>query len=98
MFNLETSLKDFTQQRKCFCLMFSFIKMKRQPSEWEKICADEATNNKLISKIYKQPMQLNIKKKTDNPIKIWVEDIAFLQRRYQFSLVQFSHSVMSNSL
>ena len=98
MFNLETSLKDFTQQRKYFCLMFSFIKMKRQPSEWEKICADEANNNELISKIYKQLMQLNIKKKTDNPIKIWVEDIAFLQRRYQFSLVQFSSSVMSNSL
>ena len=37
--------------------------MKRQPSEWEKIFANEATDKGLISKIYKQGMQLNIKNK-----------------------------------
>ena len=37
-------------------------KVKRQPSEWEKIIANEATDKQLISKIYKQLMQLNPEK------------------------------------
>ena len=50
---------------KSFCTAKETInKTIRQPSEWEKIFANEATDNILISKIYKQLMQLNIKKQT----------------------------------
>ena len=47
-----------------FCTTKGTInKTKRQPSEWEKIFANKATDKGLISKIYKQLMQLNINKK-----------------------------------
>ena len=57
-----------------FCTAKETIsKTKRQPSEWEKIFASEATDKGLISKIYKQLMQLNIKKQTQ--YKKWAEDL-----------------------
>ena len=48
---------------KSFCTAKETInKMKRQPTEWEKILARKATDKRLIFKIYKQIMRLNIKK------------------------------------
>ena len=40
----------------------SISKVKRKPSEWEKVIANEATDKELISKIYKQLLQLNFRK------------------------------------
>ena len=52
---------------KCFCTANETInKTKRQPSEWEKIFSNEATDKGLISRIYKQLMLLNVKKKKKN--------------------------------
>ena len=56
---------------KSFCTIKETInKVKRQSSEWEKIIANETTDKGLISKIYKQPIQVNASK-INNPIKKW---------------------------
>ena len=60
---------------KSFCTTKENIsKVKRQPSEWEKIIKNEATDKELISKIYKQLMTLNTRK-TNDPINKWAKEL-----------------------
>ena len=54
---------DLIKLKRFFTAKKIINKVKRQPTEWEKIFANDATNKVLISKIYKQLMQLNIKTK-----------------------------------
>ena len=96
---------------KSFCTAKETLsKVKRQPSEWEKIIANETTDKGLISKIYKQLIQLHARK-TNNPIKKWEKDLnrhssrediqmanKHMKRCSILLIIQFSRSVVSNSL
>ena len=59
---------DLIKLKSCCTMKETISKVKRQPSEWEKIIANETTDKELISKIYKQLMQLSTRKISD-PVK-----------------------------
>ena len=65
---VETKISKWDLMKlKSFCTTRETInKTKRQPSEWQKIFANESSDKGLISRIYKQLMQLNIKKTTQS--------------------------------
>ena len=76
---------------KIFCTMKETIsKVERQPSEWEKIMANKATDKELISKTYKQPLKLNSRKIND-PIKNWAKE---LNRRFSKEDIQMTNKHM----
>ena len=76
---------------KSFCTAKESIsKVKRQPSAWEKITANETTDKGLISKIYKQLIQLNTRK-TNTPVKTWGKD---LNRHFSKEEIQMANKHM----
>ena len=75
---METKTKvnkwDLIKLKSFFTATETISKVKRQPSESEKIIANETTGKRSISKIYNQLIQLNTRK-TNNPIKKWGKDL-----------------------
>ena len=71
---------------KTFCTAKEIMNtVKRQPSEWEKIIANKASDKELISKIYKQFMQFN-NRKINDPIKKWAKELNrhFSKKKYRW--------------
>ena len=72
-------LRGIYPNRRFFTTKKTISKVKRQPSEWEKIITNEATDKELISKIYKQLLQLNTAekytRKINNPIKTRAKEL-----------------------
>ena len=76
---------------KSFCTTKKTIsKVRKQPSEWEKIIANEAMDKELISKVYKQLLQLN-SRKINHPIQKWAKE---LNRHFSKEDIQMANKHM----
>ena len=82
--------QDLIKLKSFYTTKETINKVKRQPSEWEKIIANEATDKQLISKIYKQFLQLNSRKIND-PIKKWAKE---LNRHFSREHIQMANKHM----
>ena len=86
---------------KSFCTTKEMIsKVKRQLSEWEKIIANETTDKELISKIYKQFLQLSLKKNTfESVLRRWMNPEPIIQsevsqkERHQYSILMHIYGI-----
>ena len=79
---------DLIKLKRFYTMKETISKVKRQPSEWEKI-ANEAADKELISKIYKQLMQLN--SKINDPVKKWAKE---LNRHFSKEDIQMANKPM----
>ena len=90
--DIKAKIKWVLIKLKSFCTMKETIsKVKRQPSEWETIIANKATDKELISKVYKQ---LNTRKIND-PIKKWAKE---LNRHFSKEDIQIANKHMKRFL
>ena len=74
LMEIKTNKWEMIKFKSFFTAKETLSKVKRQPLEWEKIITNETTDKGLISKIYKQLIQLNARK-TNNPIKKQEKDL-----------------------